>query len=122
MADPQQPHDGSTTALWASLAASLLGNFGAAFKYLWDARTVQTKADADRVDVAHSQQVAVLLDRVEDTEARLDKISAAHIDCEKHHAVLTGRVGALEAQAAECFEDRKILRDELAAMRHGQKG
>lgn len=33
------------------------------------------------------------------------------------HATLAGRVGALEAQASECFEDRKVLRQELAAIR-----
>lgn len=116
MADPQ-PHDGSTLALWASLAASLLANIGAGVKYLIDSRTIQTKADAERVDAAHSQQVATLMDRVDDTETRLNEMTAAHRECEKNHATLSGRVGALEAQAAECFEDRKILRDELAAIR-----
>lgn len=116
MADPQ-PHDGTVLSLWASLALSLLGNIGAVAKYLIDSRTIQTKADAERVDAAHSQQVATLMDRVDDTETRLNEMTAAHRECEKNHATLSGRVGALEAQAAECFEDRKILRDELAAMR-----
>lgn len=116
MAD-QPPQDGSTLALWASLAISMLANVGAGLKYLIDSRSLQTKNDAARVDMAHEKQVASLVDRIDDTETRLNEMTAAHRDCEKNHATLAGRVGALEAQASECFEDRNVLRQELAAIR-----
>lgn len=122
MAGEEQAHDATLWGLVASLVLSVLANVGAGIKYLIDSRTIQTKADAERVDAAHQSQVATLMDRVDDTESRLDQMTAAHRECEKNHATLSGRVGALEAQAAECFKDRQILRDELAAMRHGQKG
>ena len=95
----------------------MLANVGAGLKYLIDSRSLQTKNDAVRVDMAHEKQVASLVDRIDDTETRLNEMTAAHRDCEKNHATLAGRVGALEAQASECFEDRKVLRQELAAIR-----
>ena len=113
----ETPKDGSTLALWASLAVSVLANVGAGLKYLVDTRSLQTKNDAARVDQAHENQVKSLNDRIDDTDSRLKEMTAAHRECEKNHATLAGRVGALEAQASECFEDRKVLRQELAAIR-----
>lgn len=121
MAD-HQPQDGSMLALWASLALSVLGNVGAGIKYLIDSRSLQTKSDAARVDTAHEKQVASLEDRIIDTEKRLDEMTTAHRNCEKDHATLAGRVGALETQAKDCFEDRTVLRQELASIRGGKQG
>jgi len=116
MADAQQ--NGFLETIGSAIAGAVAGGGLIKFADWWAGR--KDKAD-DRVDKAKAEHIAAMVDRINDTETRLDEVTAAHRDCEEIHAMLAGRVGALEAQASECFEDRKVLRQELAEIRKGKQ-
>lgn len=116
--DEQQP----VATMWqtvAQVAAGIVTGGGLLKAAEWFAGR-KDKA-TDRADKAHDSHVSALTDRIDDAETRLTEMTAAHRDCEKNHATLAGRVGALESQASECLEDRKILRQELDSIRRGGK-
>ena len=108
------PQTGFLETIGSAIAGAIAG--GGVMKLVEWYSGRKDKAD-DRVDKAKAEHIATLVDRIDDTDSRLKEMTAAHRECEKNHATLAGRVGALEAQASECFEDRKVLRQELAAIR-----
>jgi hypothetical protein len=114
MADPQ-PNDSLWQTIWTIGIPTVTGAIGTGIGWI-----LKGKED-ERVDKAKAEHIATLVDRIDDTETRLNAMTAAHRDCEKNHATLAGRVGALESQAAECFEDRKVLREELRAIQRGER-
>ena len=115
MAD--QSNDSLWQTIWTIGIPTVTGAIGTGIGWILNRKDALKGKEDERVDKAKAEHIATLVDRIDDTETRLNEMTAAHRDCEKNHATLAGRVGALEAQASECFEDRKVLRQELAAIR-----